>query len=128
MRYFTFEEVLELHFMVVEDFGGAHGVRDENRLRSLIESPQLVAFGVAQYETVFEKAAVYMRNCIADHVFVDGNKRTGTTLMVIFLTRHGVNLSASPKELEDFAVRVAVAHLTVADIAAWLEAHAITVN
>ena len=123
MRYFTLEEILELHFMIVEDFGGSHGVRDENRLRSLIESPQLIAFSVEQYMAVYEKAAAYMRNCVLDHVFVDGNKRTGTTLAGIFLARHGVEITATPKELEDFAVRVATDHLSVEHIAQWFEAH-----
>ena len=114
--------------MIVEDFGGSHGVRDENRLRSLVESPQLVAFGVEQYDTVLQKAAAYMRNCIADHVFVDGNKRTGTSLAAIFLARHEVRLTATPKELEDFAVQVAVEHLSVEDTARWFETHTDTMD
>lgn len=109
--------------MVIEDFGGSHGVRDEQRLLSLVEAPQLVAFGAEQYDIVYEKAAVYMRNCIADHMFVDGNKRTGTTLAGIFLMRNGHALTATPKELEDFAVRVAVECLEVEQIAAWLREH-----
>lgn len=123
MRYFTFIEILELHVMIVEDYGGSHGVRDEERVRSLVEAPQLVAFGAEQYPTVYEKAAVYMRNCIADHIFVDGNKRTGTTLAGVFLARNGPQLTATPKELEDFAVDVAVKHYSVEEIAAWLEGH-----
>ena len=123
MRYFTSSEILELHVMIVTDYGGSHGVRDEERLKSLVEAPQLVAFGVEQYETIFEKAAVCMRNCIADHLFVDGNKRTGTTLAVLFLSRCGRDLTATAKELEDFAVDVAVKHYGIEEIAAWLEAH-----
>ena len=108
--------------MIIEDYGGSHGVRDEERLKSLIEAPQLMAFGTEQYETMFEKAADYMRNCIADRIFVDGNKRTGTTLAALFLARCGRDLTATPKELEDFAVDVAVKHLDVEAIAAWFEA------
>lgn len=126
MRYFTLEEILELHFRVVQDFGGSHGVRDEGRLKSLVEAPQLVAFSLEQYTSVFEKAAVYLRNCIADHIFVDGNKRTGVVLAGVFLMRNSVRLNVSPKELEDFAVDVAVKHLEIAQIAAWLEAHSDT--
>lgn len=120
MRYFTLEEVLELHFMVLEDFGGSHGVRDESRLRSLLEAPQLVVFGAEQYPSLHDKAAVYMRNTIADHIFVDGNKRTGTTLAALFLARHGYELTAEPGQLEDFAVSVATDKPSVEDIASWL--------
>lgn len=110
--------------MIIEDYGGSHGVRDEERLRSLVEAPQMLAFGVERYETVYEKAAVYMRNCIADHIFVDGNKRTGTTLAALFLIRSGRQLAATPQELEDFAVDVVVKRLSVDEITEWLMCHA----
>lgn len=125
MQYFTVEEILELHFMIIEDYGGSHGVRDDGRVMSLAEVPKQVVFGIEQYETIFEKAAVYMRNCIADHPFADGNKRTGTTLAVIFLSRQSTELIAEPVALEDFAVRVAVERLDVADIASWLEQYSV---
>jgi death-on-curing protein len=76
---------------------------DEGRLISVELAPQQVVFGQEQYETVFEKAAVYFRNIIADHPYVDGNKRTATTVCGIFLSRNGHRLTAAPKELEDFA-------------------------
>ena len=95
-------------------------MRDEGRVRSVIEAPAQEAFGVEQYKTVYEKAAVYMRNIIGDHPFVDGNKRTGVTVCGVFLRRNGVNLAATPKQLEDFAVQIAVEHLDVDEIAKWL--------
>ena len=124
MNYLDLEEILYLHYMLVEDFGGSHGVRDENRLKSVVEAPQAVMYGVEQYETVFEKAAVYMRNIIQDHPFQDGNKRTGITAGGVFLRRNNVAMTAAPKELEDFAVRIATDHLDVVTIAEWLSTHA----
>lgn len=123
MRYLTLEEILLLHFQVIEDYGGSHGVRDDERLKSVVLAPQQEAFGIEQYPDIHEKAAVYMRNIIADHAFTDGNKRTGTTVAAVFLMRNGFSLTATPKGLEDFAVQVAVEHLDVPTIAAWLRAH-----
>jgi death-on-curing protein len=123
MHYLTLEEVLKLHFQVIEDFGGSHGVRDETRVESVILAPHQEIFGVEQYPGLHEKAAVYMRNIIGDHPFADGNKRSGVTVAGVFLLRNGVRLTATPKELEDFAVRVAVEHLDVPAIAAWLTKH-----
>lgn len=128
IKYLALEEVLRLHYQVVADFGGSHGVRDEGRVLSVVEAPKQEAFGVQQYETVYEtvyeKAAVYLRNIVADHPFVDGNKRTGVTVCGIFLTRNGKNLTASPQALEDFAVRIATDHLSIDEIAEWLKTHA----
>lgn len=123
MRYLTLEEILRLHFQVIEDYGGSHGVRDEERVKSVVVAPQQEVFGTEQYPDIHEKAAVYMRNIIADHAFTDGNKRSGVTVAGVFLLRNGISLTATPKELEDFAVQVAVEHLDVPVIAAWLRAH-----
>ena len=121
--YLSVEEILRLHFQVIKDFGGFHGVRDEGRLLSVEVAPQQVVFGEEQYETLFDKAAVYFRNIIADHPFVDGNKRTAVTTCAVFLLRNGFRLNSMPKELEDFAVKIATDHLDVPVIAAWLKSN-----
>lgn len=122
MKYLTLEEILRLHYQILEDFGGSHGVRDEGRLKSVVSAPAQEVFGEEQYPGIHDKAAVYARNIIADHPFVDGNKRSAITCAGIFLMRNGYGLTAAPKELEDFAVQVAVEHLDVPMIAAWLKA------
>ncbi|MCD8561530.1 type II toxin-antitoxin system death-on-curing family toxin [Candidatus Saccharibacteria bacterium] len=128
VRYLSIDEILRLHFQVVEDYGGSHGVRDEGRLASAAEAPRQSIFGGEQYPSLYEKAAVYARNIIADHPFSDGNKRTGITVAAVFLLRNGVRLTASPGQLEDFAVSIATDHLTVEVIADWLEAHSTTIQ
>ena len=128
MSAFSIEELLFLHYKIIEDFGGSHGVRDENRLASAVASPWQTAFGAELYPTIFEKAAVYIRSIIGDHPFIDGNKRTAVTVGVLLLSRHNLKLEAAPKALEDFAVQVAVDHLDIPAIAAWLEANTATAN
>ncbi len=121
IRNLTLEEILRVHFQVIEDYGGSHGVRDENRLKSLVDAPKLAVFGAEQYPGTLQKAAVYMRNTIGDHPFVDGNKRTAVTLAGIFLMRNGYKLTATPRELEDFAVKIATKKLEVGQITTWLK-------
>jgi death-on-curing protein len=123
LKYLSLEEILRLHFQVIQDFGGSHGVRDENRLNSVVGAPKQVAFGQEQYVSLFEKAAVYLRNIIGDHPFSDGNKRTALVVCGIFLARNSHPTAASPKELEDFTVQIAADHLSISDIATWLESH-----
>lgn len=120
-KYIDLEEILRIHFQLIEDFGGSHGVRDEGRLKSVIDAPKQEVFGKEQYCTVFEKAAVYIRNIVGDHPFSDGNKRTAVTVCGIFLMRNSKKLSAKPEDLEGFAVKVATDHLGIQEIARWLE-------
>jgi death on curing protein len=123
IKYLSLEEILRLHFQLIEDFGGSHGVRDEGRLMSVVEAPKLEAFGAKQYPSVHEKAAVYLRNIIGDHPFTDGNKRTAVTACGIFLRRNDKRLTASQKDLEGFTLKVANEHLEIAEIAKWLDEH-----
>ena len=123
MGYLSVEEILRLHFQVIEDFGGSHGIRDEGRVKSAALAPSQAVFGEEQYKTVYEKAAVYLRNIVADHPFIDGNKRTGITVCGIFLARNKCLLTAGSKSLEDFALYVATSKPDIAEIAKWLEAH-----
>jgi death-on-curing protein len=122
-RYLTDKEVLLAHFKLIERYGGSHGVRNLERVKSVVAAPQQAVFGVEQYPDLFEKAAVYMRNIIGDHPFTDGNKRTGVTVAIMFLQLNDHEFVTQKGELEDFAVRVATEHLDVAAIAAWLKAH-----
>lgn len=126
--FLTAGEILRLHYQIIEDYGGTHGVRDENRLKSVIEAPKQQAFGHEQYPLVYDKAAVYLRNIIGDHPFSDGNKRTAVTVCAIFLARNDLRIQSTPKELEDFAVRVATEHVSVGEVAAWLEAYCLMIQ
>lgn len=123
MKYLTLEEILQLHFAIIKDFGGSHGVRDEGRLQAVVQAPQQEVFGEEQYIGIHQKAAVYLRNIIGDHPFSDGNKRTGITVAGVFLMRNNVKMTATPKQLEDFAVKITVDHLEIAEIAEWLRLH-----
>jgi death-on-curing protein len=123
LSYLNVEEILRLHFQVIEEFGGSHGVRDEGRLKSVVVAPRQEVFGEQQYPTIHEKAAVYLRNIIEDRPFVNGNKRIALTVCGVFLARNNIQLTASPKDLENFTVQVSTDHLKVSDIASWLKSH-----
>ncbi len=117
------EQLLMLHSLVLAKTGGGDGARDVGRLESAVATQTQEVFGSELYSTIFEKAAAVGRGIVADHPFVDGNKRTA---MLAALTILGVNdyeLIATNKQLEDFAVQAAVDHLEVADITTWLKAH-----
>src|SRR5580698_3135301 len=117
VSYVSAEEILRLHYQVIADFGGAHGVRDVERLKSVAVAPKQAVFGLGQYPSLWDKAAVYLRNIIGDHPFVDGNKRTALTVCGLFLARNGLKLTVEPSELENFIIEVATGHLDIREIA-----------
>ena len=124
MKFLTVQDLALIHIQIIDASGGSQGVRDSGRLESAVASVQQSVFGQDLYATVYDKAAALLRAIIADHAFIDGNKRTGMMSALVFLNLNGVNTEAlQDKDLEDFAVQVAVEHLDIPAIAAWLEAH-----
>ncbi len=121
MKYVDEEEILFIHDRLIEVYGGSHGTRHLQRIKSVVAAPKQVVFGQEQYESVYEKAAVYARNIIGDHPFVDGNKRVGITTAVVFLERNGHIIIAKQGQLEDFAVRIATDSLEIKEIADWFK-------
>ncbi len=122
MKFLRLTDLELIHMQIVDASGGSQGVRDKGRLEAALASMQQEVFGQALYPTIFDKAAVMLRGIIADHPFVDGNKRTGMMAALIFLNLNSYDTTKlADKELEDFAVQVAVEHLDVPVIAAWLK-------
>ena len=124
MKFLTVQDLALIHMQIIDASGGSQGVRDNGRLESAVASVQQSVCGQDLYATVYDKAAALLRAIIADHAFVDGNKRIGMMSALVFLNLNGVNTEAlQDKDLEDFAVQVAVEHLDIPAIATWLDAH-----
>ncbi|QQS17986.1 type II toxin-antitoxin system death-on-curing family toxin [Candidatus Saccharibacteria bacterium] len=112
-----------LHAYVLAETGGGDGLRDVGRLEAAIATQTQEVFGSELYATVYVKAAAIVRGIVADHPFIDGNKRTAMLAGLTSMGINGIKLESTNQALEDFAVRVAVEHLSVETIAEWLEAH-----
>ncbi|MBA3723096.1 MAG: type II toxin-antitoxin system death-on-curing family toxin [Parachlamydiaceae bacterium] len=112
MKYLTLEEVLELHDVLIEKFGGLKGVRDVNLLISAIETPKATMFDEDLYPSVYEKAAAYLYHIVQNHPFNDGNKRTGFGVSYLFLRANKVSIIFDDIEYEDLVVEVAKGNIT----------------
>ena len=121
--YLTAEQVLFIHYRLVGETGGEHGVRDLGLLKSAIARPPATFDRQELYPDIFEKAAALMESLINNHPFVDGNKRTGIACAVLFLQQNGVSFSAKNADLEKFTLRVASSKVGRSDITEWLKKH-----
>ena len=79
--------------------------------------------GKELYRGLLVKAAVYFESLARHHVFVNGNKRTAVAASARFLFVNGLELVATNRAVENFAVKVVVEKLAVEDIAVWLKRH-----
>ncbi len=80
-----------------------------------------VNFGGQEYYLTAEgKAAAILETILLNHPFVDGNKRTGYTLMLLTLNKHGLDLQVHDDEQYDFVVSVASGKLPFEEIVTWI--------
>jgi death on curing protein len=116
-------EVLEIHDTLLHEFGGMRGVREEGLLKSALERP-FSGFGEVEfYPSTEEKVSAILESIVANHPFLDGNKRTGYVLMRLLLMQYGKDIKASQTEKYDFVIAVASSKMDYAAIVAWIKQH-----
>lgn len=121
--YVSIGQVLAIHAILIQNFGGSDGIRDIDLVESALARPQAGFGGYDAYPSLFEKAAVLMQGLIKNHGFVDGNKRTGTAVMSIFIKLNDHKLHLTDLQLEDLAVKVAEDRIDLEALAIWLKKH-----
>lgn len=115
------EDILILHELSLQDYGGASGIRDMGMLESAISRPFQTFDGLDLYPSVIEKAAALGESLIINHPFVDGNKRTGMLAMLSFLSEHGISVTASKDSLYTFIISISSGETGFEEIVAWLK-------
>src|SRR5215472_8539651 len=95
--YLTVGEVLQIHHQLIENYGGAHGLRDNGLLESAVFRPQ-----IGYYNTVAEEAAALMESLANNHPFLDGNKRIAFAAAHTFLIINGYDLDVDPLAAYNF--------------------------
>ena len=124
MRYLTLNEVLAVHDQVMRQSGGAVGVLSLSALESALAQPRMTFGGADLYPTPVEKAAALGHSLIANHPFVDGNKRTGHAAMEVFLMVNGFEIQAAVDEQEQVILQVAAGAMKREEFTEWLRARA----
>lgn len=115
-------DALAVHDRLLGLDGGAAGVRDEGLLQSALARPkQLHAY--REHPDTVALAAAYTAGIVRNHPFVDGNKRTGFVIGVLFLEMNGYRLAASEEDATQAVLGLAAGTLDESDFAAWLRAN-----
>ncbi len=117
------EQVLMLHSQLIEATGGSYGVRDEGLLDSALESPFQFFSGEEFYLSIQAKAARLCYGLVKNHAMIDGNKRLGAHVMLVFLVVNGYELNYTQKELSDLIFDVADDKNGYEDILKWILEH-----
>lgn len=123
MKKLTKEQVLMIHNELIRETGGSVGLRDEGLLDSALNVP-FQGFGdVDNFPSLQQKGARLGYGLICNHAFVDGNKRIGAHIMLLFLSLNGIELEYTQEELSDLILNVAAGKLQFEDMVKWVIKH-----
>jgi death-on-curing protein len=107
-----------LHAESLAIHGGAGGLRDMGLLESALARPRnLHAYGEGDVAAL---AAAYAFGIIRNHPFVDGNKRIGFVIAVVFLEANGFRFVGGEADVVVRTLALAASEIDEAEFAAWL--------
>ena len=90
-------------------------------MESAIARPFKTFDGKDLYPSVLEKAASLIESILVNHPFIDGNKRTGYTLLRLFLLSNDLDIIASQDNKYEFVINIASGTLKYDRILSWLK-------
>jgi death-on-curing protein len=116
------EQVLEIHSILIEKFGGSSGVRDLSLLESALGRPYQTFSGKELYPTPMEKSSAIIESVVKNHPFLDGNKRTGYVLGRLLLMNAGLDIHATQDDKYTFVINISTNQISFDEIRSWLSA------
>lgn len=96
--FLTLDDVLLLHDLQLERYGGATGIRERPLLEFAIHMAQASFDGTYVHNNLYEMAAAYAFHIAENQPFVDGNKRTALAATLVFLDMNFIEIE-DPEEL-----------------------------
>ncbi len=127
MEYLKKEDVTLINHLTIKDVGGnfvpPEDLLHEENLDYLLEAVQAEMFGEPLYPDIHQKAGLYMFNIICNHIFQDGNKRTGLEAALLFLQLNDYDLIIDGELLTQFTLAVASAEHTLESVQDWFKRH-----
>ena len=92
--YLTVADVLGMHTVLMQRYGGTLGVRDPGALEAALFRPQ-----TSYYDDIVAEAAALLESLAINHTFVDGNKRIAFAAADVFLRINGWRLQRAPMQI-----------------------------
>lgn len=120
--YLTVADVLGMHTILMQRYGGATGVRDPGALEAALYRPQ-----TGYYEDIVAEAAALLESLAINHPFIDGNKRIAYAAADVFLRINGWRLKRDPMKIHAEMIQMfETGTFNIAHLEPWLRSFAQT--
>lgn len=126
--YLLREDLISINRYMILKYGGRYehspdNILNPSSLSYLLDAVRAKIFDQEIYQTIFEKAAAYAFFIIKDHIFYDGNKRTGIEAALIFLmnNRKKIKEKIGKDDIINLGLNIESGDMLLNDIAEWLK-------
>lgn len=119
------QQILLLHSQLISETGGSDGLRDVGLLESAINSPFQQFGNEDLYPTIQQKASRLCFGLVNNHPFIDGNKRIGAHVMLVFLALNGIELKYTQDDLSSTILKLASNEISYQQLTKWIINHQI---
>jgi death-on-curing protein len=116
-------DALAIHDRLLALHGGLIGLRDRGLLESALARPRQ-HYSYAKTSNILDMSALYTAALVRNHPFVDGNKRTGFVIGILFLELNGFEFKASEEDATQAVMALAAGTLDEAGYTVWLRENA----
>lgn len=123
IRRISSDMVKLMHRLIAEETGGSVCLKDEGLLDSALESAFQTFDDKELYPSKEEKGARLGYSLISNHAFVDGNKRIGMHIMLLFLELNGIHLDIKDSDIIEAGLGVASGNMKYEDLLEWINKH-----
>jgi len=120
IRFFTVENVIQMHDRTMREHGGLGGVRDLGLLESAVMMPQARFGGEYLHDGVPAMAAAYLYHIAQNHAFHDGDKRPAVLAALTFLDHNGFEITAKNKDIVGVGLAVASGQMNKPQLTKWM--------
>ena len=127
MIYLTKKIIVNFNRATVAQHGGnfvePNNFLHEENLDYVIDAVQASMFDEPLYPEIWDKAAVYCYNIICNHIFSDGNKRTGLAAATTFLNlnNYELNIAIDDEKLTNFIISIASGQVSLEECKNWFK-------
>lgn len=101
VQFLSLDEVLDIHGVLTERFGGPPGVRDMGMLESALYRPRS-----GYYTDLTQMATAMFESLLMNHPFIDGNKRIAFFATDVFLRLNGYKLHVEATAAHSFLIEL----------------------
>lgn len=108
MQFITFDkdQLLDLHMLMVERYGGRMGIISSDVLDSVVDMPQQVYFGQLRFVTPLQQIAAVVYGLVRRQPFVSQNETTALLLLLFLCDQQGYRLLLPHREIVTAIVNI----------------------